>query len=521
MRPTHAEFCLNHTFFKCLVILVASFLLGSRLNDITYSIKNNGIMVNIDFTEPISDDDIIGWKSDRGWVYLTLLGVASPKEKIPKKAFNNGIKKIVIDDFDESIQLAFLIQKPIIGYDIINSEFSSSAILFIHTGMNNYKLSSGKKYFKDDIESVFAHDDNSTFPKYNTNFKNAFDKARNELGPNSIFKFKGKLYTTNHPGEEKENNPALIKKSNSSNIKFNNEIFTESKIEEDSIKNLSNNQRYSFFKDKYVLDNKGKVNENLTENDDLVEFLYEENHKDKNVNPHLYEKNSKGKIENNSNENIEKKSFFTQLNKNLFKSDVDENDKKVSEKSNADDWLNDKFPKNKQTYSGYHPNWSFPDDREALEYSHNDFNEFEKPESFPKRISDPIFMQYYHGGIKVNSNLNGIPIYIDGKYIGETPINKPIQVEPGWHQVSGFSPVYNRLNSKNILQFVNLDPIINNNELYGSETTYVESGKVETVSLRFNQMGDTPKKWKEINGGMLIGAPIISLIFGLIAWGIA
>ena len=117
--------------------------------------------------------------------------------------------------------------------------------------------------------------------------------------------------------------------------------------------------------------------------------------------------------------------------------------------------------------------------------------------------------------------MSGVPIYIDGKYVGNTPINKPVQVEPGWHQVSGFSPFYKRLSSMNILQYINFDPVIQNNESYGSETTYVESGKVATVHFKFNHMGDTPKKWREINGGMSIGAPIISFIFGLIIWGIA
>ena len=62
-----------------------SILIGVTLKDVSYSVKQNGIMVNLDYTEPIDDDDIIGWKSDRGWIYLTLLGVASSKEKIPQK----------------------------------------------------------------------------------------------------------------------------------------------------------------------------------------------------------------------------------------------------------------------------------------------------------------------------------------------------------------------------------------------------------------------------------------------------
>ena len=47
---------------------------------------------------------------------------------------------------------------------------------------------------------------------------------------------------------------------------------------------------------------------------------------------------------------------------------------------------------------------------------------------------------------------------------------------------------------KNSLQFVSADPIVNNNELYGAETVYVESGKVETVQFKFNDMGRYSKK---------------------------
>ena len=74
-----------------------SILFSSSLRDVSYSIKQNGIMVNLDYTEPIDDDDIIGWKSDRGWVYLTLLGVRPPKNKTPQSSFKGAVKKIVID----------------------------------------------------------------------------------------------------------------------------------------------------------------------------------------------------------------------------------------------------------------------------------------------------------------------------------------------------------------------------------------------------------------------------------------
>ena len=177
---THAEFYLNHTFIKCALLLITSSLIGSTLKDVSYSIKQNGIMINLEYTEPIDDDDIIGWKSDRGWVYLTLLGVRAPKNKVVNQGFSGDVRKIVIDDFDESTQLAVLIKKPILGYDIINSKTSPSTIVFIHTEMKKSEVASLKQHIEKQGTSVFNVAKSSGFPKYNTNFKNAFDEARQE-----------------------------------------------------------------------------------------------------------------------------------------------------------------------------------------------------------------------------------------------------------------------------------------------------------------------------------------------------
>ena len=54
--------------------------------------------------------------------------------------------------------------------------------------------------------------------------------------------------------------------------------------------------------------------------------------------------------------------------------------------------------------------------------------------------------------------------------------------------------------------------------MYGATTVYTEAGKLETVELRFNKMGDKPKKWSEIEGGMNIGATMFIFLIGMITW---
>ena len=502
---------MNYTIVKCIFALSVCQMMGSSLSDISYSVKKNGVMVSLDYTEPIGDDDIIGWKSDRGWIYLTLLGVSYPKQKEPKKLLEKDIKKIVIDDFDESTQIAILLKKPILGYDIINSKTTPSTIIFIHTKIKDSHVSSIKKHIEESGESYFNVSKNSTFPKYNTNFKRAFDQARKELGRNAIFDYHGKLYTTNHPHEEQKKTKSLLTYkaiAQDKTLESINEVYTDSETGEEIVENLSQIHRYSFFKDKIIED---KIS-NPIETDSTINvyenILKQENPKEGLINDFL-----QSEIVTTLKDKVRKSPKEIITNGELFY---------IPDKSNKNEnWLNDNFPKEDKTYSGYHPKWSFPDDRESIDYHPKEGKEYENPESFPKREVDQVFSYFYRGGIKISSNMSGVPIYIDGKYVGDTPINKPIQVEPGWHQVSGFSPFYKKLSSMNSLQYIKFDSVIQNNELYGSETTYVESGKVAIVRLKFNNMGDTPKKWREINGGMSIGAPIISFIFGLIIWGIA
>ncbi len=80
--------------------LIVSGTLASTLEDIKYDPKSNGLMLSIEYSEPIPDDNIIGWKSDRNWLYITLLGVNHQNEIQPKTDPNNLIKELVIDTFD-------------------------------------------------------------------------------------------------------------------------------------------------------------------------------------------------------------------------------------------------------------------------------------------------------------------------------------------------------------------------------------------------------------------------------------
>ena len=791
----------------------ASILMGVNLKDVSYSVKQNGIMVNLDYTEPIDDDDIIGWKSDRGWVYLTLLGVRAPKEKNAQEDFSGAVKKIVIDDFDESTQLAILIRKPILGYDIINSKTSPSTIVFIHTEMKKSEVASLKEHIKEEGTSVFNVAKSSGFPKYNTNFKNAFDEARKELGPNAIFEYHGKLYTTNHPGEKEdlsksiliekaklvtkddktgsiqsikklenklleetyvnietgetitenlsqvpshssENNniseepknnietnkddgwfsglfpfrgktdvvlksskgiskqkdtvivkekPVLVEslpskskrtlkwtqffnflkkrkndkqvtdiniaekvfndadstskenpglaleqykllqetyvptKNQNINLKsINDDSFVESRtqlsdtnivatINLDEIAQLQNSD-YHKLQERYIPDHLSAPNDTLSlqryyssptqaPDTNVVQawFLDESIISDEYDATRLQKKHIPSKTKNAFIEQDDSHPYATLpqntqapdtnvvqawfLDESIIPDEYDvtrlqqkyipseknnlvfnptENTYSIESPTQIPEYTDPiilkkrlktefknrgavlNFDSNKETpfqedsletntWLSYFPiqsdsaksslKWDFKNEREvpkhlqnnrqSLDYYDRQNNQHQwrrqlsnaRPKSFPKRQTDPAFMYYHSGGIRIESNMDGVPIYIDGKYVGDTPLGRPIQVEPGWHQVSGFSPVYTHLASKGGLQYVGYDDsIIQNNESYGATTVYAEAGKLETIELKFNKMGDTPKKWIELKGGINVGLPMFVFVMSMILY---
>ena len=104
--------------------------------------------------------------------------------------------------------------------------------------------------------------------------------------------------------------------------------------------------------------------------------------------------------------------------------------------------------------------------------------------------------------IRIDANLDGVPIYIDGRYVGHTPLKAPIRVEPGWHQVSGFSPQYLMYLNTGTIDYVSNDPMLNN-QIFGTETLYVEGGKIARSEMRFDYVGPSlPVKKQE--GGWLV-----------------
>tara|TARA_B100000315_G_C14579021_1_gene589462 strand:- start:593 stop:2614 length:2022 start_codon:yes stop_codon:yes gene_type:complete len=671
---------LNNSFIKWLTATSICFGSSVSLKDIHYSIKQNGVMVSLDYSGTIKDDDIIAWKSDRGWVYLTLLGVRAPLNKFPQQSYKRPVKKIVIDDFNESIQVAILINKPILGYDILNSKTSPGTVVFIHTEMKHSEVTSLKSYINDNGASVFNVAQSSGFPQYDTNFKNAFDQARSELGPNSIFEFHGKLYTTNHPGEtESMFNPGLAPIENEK-TKDLDELLTNSvsPIEEIYVDITTDDVFDKKMGATDIVVNKQDIqNDTLSyTNIDKTQLSNEDNQQLSVIPDFTEEEPSQRKLGQTprkpevtvddfsmeiKNEPKEKRGWFRKIFPKI--KDRKQQDKKIQKLSNElavaandlssvkkidedgelvmsdysqpdsekpkaqleqivihepevvadvqevmdyelsgtqepdfnknDGWAMSDYPNydnenfNRQNFEKGTNNtidFALLPEPETISASSNEikdrntnvvlitpldpydeslvadvmpieepmeseYKNTEKlypsqvnlPQNLTKEIPDEILMQqkWYPlqsrkmstapSGIRVTANREGVPIYIDGKLVGETPLAGPVKISPGWHQVSGLTPLYAKVLNRSGMEYVDDDPILRNNQLFGSRTVYVGPKNISVVNLRFNDIGDPPRhpfslrdlpqNMADTEGGMMIGFPVIMALFGFITWG--
>ena len=476
------------------IILGLSLIIGwvesSVLEDIKYDPKTNGLMISIEYSEPIPDDNIIGWKSDRNWLYITLLGVKHINNISPKSDPNNLIKELVIDSFDESVQIAILLTKKIHWYDIINSEGTLSAVVFIHTEMKNSLQANLKKHLDKNGKSVFSVVSQEGFPTYNTSFQAAFNKAREELGPNALFRYKGKLYHTNHPNEVNQNVASgfkeLDEKKSIDDI-FANYALATKKLDQVSSDDQSSNEDFNTVDEYFIDEDSGQE---LSEWSDLAEEDKSENTKSS---LSFWDRMTAAR------EDDDKAKLFDNL-----ESSKGQLIEELADHSIINDDLDGRIIKVPKT------SWW-----QKLPFSSITKGRFGVSK---KRKSDKELL-LGQSAIRIDANLDGVPIYIDGRYVGHTPLKAPIRVEPGWHQVSGFSPQYLMYLNTGTIDYVSNDPMLNN-QIFGTETLYVEGGKIARSEMRFDYVGPSlPVKKQE--GGWLVGFPILLSFFSLIAWGVA
>ena len=118
--------------------------------------------------------------------------------------------------------------------------------------------------------------------------------------------------------------------------------------------------------------------------------------------------------------------------------------------------------------------------------------------------------------IEIFCDTDGIPIFIDGVQIGVSPIKDPIQVAPGWHQVSYFPPQLS-VETESIRQ----NRIMRDMIKLARQDILVEYGETVRAVLSYRTIEAEALDYEQkISSGRWIGIGMVSIIMSLIVWGI-
>ena len=118
--------------------------------------------------------------------------------------------------------------------------------------------------------------------------------------------------------------------------------------------------------------------------------------------------------------------------------------------------------------------------------------------------------------LQIFCDTEGIPIFLNGMQVGASPIKDPIQVAPGWHQVSYFPPNM-LLNTQSISQNKKMRDMIH----LARQDILVEEGKTVRVVLSYRSIEAEALSYEnKLSSSRLIGLTMVFISLGLLSWGL-
>ena len=118
--------------------------------------------------------------------------------------------------------------------------------------------------------------------------------------------------------------------------------------------------------------------------------------------------------------------------------------------------------------------------------------------------------------ITISCDTDSVPIYVDGYYVGKTPLPNALTVTPGWHAVSIFPPddgvpEQEGPSTRTMKDIIRL----------GKQDVMVEEGNVELVVMSYRAIDAEIEEYQRqtLSGVWLRAGMMLSLLL-LITWGL-
>ena len=143
-----------------LILAYNSGFCSNVLTNIEFEEKENGIIVEFEFIEPISSDSVYAWQSDNQWFYFTLHNILSDTFKLDQETtFNLPILDFQPIISSNSTQIGLRLKKQVDSFEFYNRNQKNLLNAHLHYSLDNFNsviLANTKTNKVREFDNLFA-----------------------------------------------------------------------------------------------------------------------------------------------------------------------------------------------------------------------------------------------------------------------------------------------------------------------------------------------------------------------------
>ena len=396
---------------------------------ITSHKKNNGTLLRIVTKNRIRDlDNLAGWIGNENWFYVTINNSRLSDKLGELIEYSNPVISLEVSENRESVQLGFLFEHPLEDFEIFHSEATRVILIQVWESVGDSIRSEVQLSENQNENRVFS------LPKKEAKgspFYDSFIYARDKYGPEKYFVWYNKWFSTEDvigdDLEQSDPKPVKVKKVKKSIIGP-----TVAVKKKPINRNGNKIQRLNI--------------NNILESGMLHHGINRPNEVKKLQQALLllgYDLGTAGPysdgVDGNYGDITEEAIIQFQTDMGYSQDNIDG----IVGLYTLNGLINElkragiKVPKEK-SYTVTPTNLRA---RKALrDYQISKPQRFNKSDEQTKLTLHIPERETGESYIKINSNLDGADVFVDGKYIGKTPIPEKLSVRPGWHRIRMVNP---------------------------------------------------------------------------------
>ena len=396
---------------------------------VTYHEKTNGVLIRIVVSNVPEVDNIAGWVGQENWFYLTLNESVFSEDVLDNLKSKSPILEIEGIQNKESIQIGFLMEYQISDFEIFHSPSNRVFLIHVWNDLDVKNIADIKQSEKSNKHKIFSIPEGNV---KNKPFYDTFVNAREKYGPEKYFVWYNNWYSTEDQNEKEIN-------INSDTLNIWDKHWSGNNKEKES----SNN----FYGPTLPVKEK-----NIT--------------KLKNELAKKIKKYDRNKVTDENNVLKEEQSI-KQENKIVNKVIVEKPDRDLQQ-------LKKDIKERKKKSIKSNPK----EDSNNITKSKKDYINRESKEDLAAYGIDPNFNRR-KTYLKIGCDLNDVYVYLDGKKVGKTPLNKRVPVSSGWHRIRIDVPGAKKFNKSGI-------------PTPDFRDVYVTQGRTQKVTFKFLNKTENP-----------------------------